>query len=177
MISADGKTPRIGKRHRGTVIVTSSGLVNATADQLLPRSNSVKDLFGPFMPAILCQQKTTFIKKTSLFSKFRGGVYILRHFQKGHKYENWCQLFFFLIYSTTWQALIILYFFFLLFFYYYQFAVLSYWYAKTIAYNMNTWLQLKIRCGQFPLKNCQHGPKKGFQQNNMYEKKLTSQSP
>ena len=41
-------TPRIGKRHRGTVIITSaSGLVNVTVD-------SVKDSVGPFKPAILC---------------------------------------------------------------------------------------------------------------------------
>jgi hypothetical protein len=36
--------------------------VNATSD-------SVKDNFDPFMPALLCQQKTAFIKKTSLLSK------------------------------------------------------------------------------------------------------------
>ena len=40
--------PRIGKRHRWSV--------NAISD-------SVKDNFDSFMPAILCPQKTAFIKK------------------------------------------------------------------------------------------------------------------
>ena len=44
-------TPRIRNCHRCSV--------NAT-------SNSVKDTFGPFMPVILCQQKTAFLKKTQL---------------------------------------------------------------------------------------------------------------